>query len=329
MKFDVITIGGSTEDIMFYTKEAVLVKNHKDLLKQQLLAFEFGAKIVGDKVLFTYGGGGANTAANFSKLGLKTGVITSVGGDDTGRRIGKSLSAHGVNTENIQTYKKTPSGLSFIVNFIGSDEHVIFTYRSANDHLFISANDLNKIQTAWLYLTSLSGANTLQNLKNVFNYAKKNNIKVAWNPGGNQLSKGVRFLKPFLKQTEVLIFNKDEAMEMALAAGQKTQNLGQLFAVLKSLGPKIIAITEGKNGAAACSDIKICTEKAYPVKAQNSTGAGDAFGAAFVGSLIKGDNLTQALKIGLIQSGHVVGQIGAQKGLLTFKQINGLLNKIS
>lgn len=322
MKYDIIAIGGSTEDIMFYTKEAVLIKNRKDLLRQQLLGFEFGAKIVGERVFFTYGGGGANTAVNFAKLGLKTGVITAVGKDDTGRRVIKNLRDNRVATGDIQIYKSVPSGLSFIVNFLSTDEHVIFTYRSANDHLFISANDLNKIRTAWLYLTSISGANTLQNLKNIFNYAKNNNVKVAWNPGGNQLVKGVNYLKPFLKQSEVLIVNKDEAIELA---GKKTQNIGQLLLIIKTLGPKIVAITEGKNGATACSDSQICFEKAYPVKAQNSTGAGDAFGAAFVGSFILDNDLNRAVRIGLIQSGHVVGQIGAQKGLLNFKQIGRLL----
>ena len=45
MKNDFITIGGATEDITFYTTEGVVIDNSKDLLRQKLLAFEYGAKI--------------------------------------------------------------------------------------------------------------------------------------------------------------------------------------------------------------------------------------------------------------------------------------------
>jgi len=325
MKYDIFTIGGSTEDIMFYTEEAVLIKNHRDPLKQQLLGFEFGAKIIGEKVLFTYGGGGANTAACFAKLGLKAGIITAIGADDNGRRIVKNFLDHRVDVKNVQTYKSVPSGLSFIVNFKNTDEHVIFTYRSANDHLLISQSDLNKIQTRWLFLTALSGKSWKSNLKNIFQFAQKNKVKLAWNIGASQLKLGYRFLKPYLKQTAVLILNKDEATELALSYGKKTQDVSQLLLIIKFMGPKIVAITEGKFGATVCSDDEVCFEKDWPIKAKNSTGAGDAFGSAFVVAIINGQTLSRALTIGLIQSGYVVSKIGAQKGLLTWQQINHIL----
>ena len=37
MKYDVITIGGATEDITFYTKEGMLIANRKDISRQKLL----------------------------------------------------------------------------------------------------------------------------------------------------------------------------------------------------------------------------------------------------------------------------------------------------
>ena len=49
MKYDIITIGGATEDITFYTSEGVLINNKKDLTNQKLLAFEYGAKVKIDK----------------------------------------------------------------------------------------------------------------------------------------------------------------------------------------------------------------------------------------------------------------------------------------
>lgn len=322
MKYNIITIGGSTEDIMFYTKEAVLVKNRKDILKQQLLGFEFGAKIVGEKVFFTYGGGGSNTSVNLSRLGLKTGVITAVGDDDNGQRIIKNFKNNKVNSSNVQTIKRVPSGLSFIVNFVGTTDHVIFTYRSANNQLQISAKNLSRLQSDWFYIASLSGRNCPKNLENIFKYTTKKKIKVAWNPGSSQLAKGYKSFKKYLKQTEVLIVNKDEAIELVLSYGKKTQSISQLLKYLKAMGPEIVAITEGAKGATVCSSEQVCFEKALPIKGINTTGAGDAFGSSLVGGLIiYKNNLAIALKLAIYQSNYVIREIGAQRGLLSINQL--------
>jgi len=49
MKYQIITIGGATRDITFFTKEGILIDNHRDVLRQKLLAFEYGAKIRVDR----------------------------------------------------------------------------------------------------------------------------------------------------------------------------------------------------------------------------------------------------------------------------------------
>ena len=45
MKYDVITIGGGTEDFSFYTHAGLVLRSKKDVLHQKLIAFEYGAKI--------------------------------------------------------------------------------------------------------------------------------------------------------------------------------------------------------------------------------------------------------------------------------------------
>ena len=45
-KFDCLTIGSATQDIMFYTDEAVILKNPKDIIRQKLIAFKYGANTI-------------------------------------------------------------------------------------------------------------------------------------------------------------------------------------------------------------------------------------------------------------------------------------------
>jgi len=321
MKYDIVTIGGSTEDIMYYTDQAVLIKNKHDILRQQLLGFEFGAKIVAKKVLFTFGGGGSNTAVNFSRLGFKTGVITAVGDDGIGQMITKNFQDNKVSTALIQHSRLAPSGLSFVINYSGSTDHVILKLWSANDLLEIKAVALGKITTPWFYLTALPQRRWQANLTAVFKTAAKNKIKVAWNPGASQLARGFPALKQFLKQTAVLILNKDEAIELALSFGQKTTRLASLLKYIKQMGPAIVAITEGARGATVCSNEQVCFERALRIKGVNTTGAGDAFGSSLVGGLLLYKDLKRALHLAIIQSNHVIRQIGAQKGLLRLGQI--------
>ena len=44
--YDFLTVGSVTRDISFFSDEGLVLDNRHDLLRQQVLAFELGAKIV-------------------------------------------------------------------------------------------------------------------------------------------------------------------------------------------------------------------------------------------------------------------------------------------
>ena len=55
-KYDIVSVGGATVDILFYSKEGELISTG-NIAKQKLLAFEYGDKILADRVFYTCGGG--------------------------------------------------------------------------------------------------------------------------------------------------------------------------------------------------------------------------------------------------------------------------------
>ena len=326
--FDVVTIGGATLDIMFGTSQAEIFTSPKTAGGRQLIAFALGSKIVSRDVIYTYGGGAANTAASFSKLGLKTSIITAIGRGPHGQGLIDKLQNLKVDCARIQL-TSAPTGLSFVVTGGQKRDHVIFVHRSANDLLQISPAGLLGFKAKWFYLSSLSGRLWEKNLRTVFAAAVKNNVKVAWNPGGSQLSRGYAVLKKYFKQTDALILNKDEARSLVARAGLKTGNLSQLLKALYQWGPKIVAITEGDKGAAVCSGELVCFEKPLPVVGVNTTGAGDAFGSSLVGGLLLyGGDLKKALRLAMLRSNYVVRLVGAQEGLLTLAAVKRLKYKI-
>ncbi len=322
-KFDCLVIGGSTEDLMFYTDESMIIKtpNAKDITRQKLIAFEYGAKIPSQAAYFTMGGGGQNVAVSLAKLGLKVSLLTAVGGDGVSQEIIQNLKINGVDQSLVKVYPKDRSSFSFIVNTGTFKEHVIFTYRGANYVMQINLSDFKKIKTNWFYLTSLQGDYWKSNLQNIFKVVSANNIKISWNPGGTQLASGYKYLSRYLKQTEILHLNKDEAIELVLSYGKKVNNIEKLLLTIKAWGPQLVMITDGPNGAYAFDGKKIYYRRAPNTKGINTTGAGDSFCSAFVWGIIKYNDIRLALQAGIINSNSVITEIGAQNGLLTSKQI--------
>ncbi|MBU1037335.1 carbohydrate kinase family protein [Patescibacteria group bacterium] len=327
-KFDIVTIGGATLDIMFALKKVKLIKSKDSFSSQRWLVFPWGSKIVSQDVVYTCGGGAANTAVSFAKLGLKTAMLSSMGDDHSAQIILEKLKENKVDIslkQKVDNY----TALSFIVTGGSKKEHVIFSHRSANDLLEVSQNKLKNIKSKWYYLSSLSGKKWKGNLNIIFAAVKTQGIKIAWNPGSIQLEAGYKNLKKFFPLCDVLLLNKSEAIQLVATSGIKAKSFNELFKIILGWGCKIVAITQGEKGAYVCSKEIACFRKSLPIRGINTTGAGDAFGSSLVGGLmIYKNDLKKALDLAIIRSSYVVRKIGAQKGLLTLAEIKKLKYKI-
>jgi ribokinase len=322
--FKVITVGGATQDIFFHSDAGVMIDNRHDITKQKLVGFEYGAKINIKEADFSFGGGATNSAVCFSKLGAKVSSFLSIGKDKTGESIVNNLEALKVGLPNIH-YSSKPSGLSSVIVYgRETHDHVLFTYRGANEDLKIDASDLEKIKSDWIYISSLSGSKWLGVLNKVFAQVVKNNIKIAWNPGNLQIKSGLKELKSFLQNTEVLILNKDEAIELTLEyVDEKIINPRLLLHKLKEFCPHNIVITDGQKGSYAIDiNNKIYHEPVKKVEKFDTTGVGDAFGATFVWGLeFLHSDVQAALEVATINAGAVITKQGAQNGLLSKNQM--------
>ena len=329
-KFDIITIGGAVRDTTFYTNQGKIFATPNNLTAQKMLGFEYGAKINIPEVYRNLGGGAANTAVSLSRLGFKTATITRIGNDEDGKNILSKFKKNKVNTNFVQLDNKVQTGFSCILSMSKMDrEHIAFLHRGANENLILQTQKIKDLKTPWFYITSLSGYGWLKTLKQIMAFAKNKKIKIAWNPGNLQLQAGKKVLANFLKQTSVLILNKDEAIELVLSGikiGKRDPKYLNrplyLLNILRDWGPKTVVITDGKKGAWAYDGKTIYQQKIKKTKAVDTTGVGDAFGSSFIAGFIntKG-NVEQSLKWGIANSASVIKKVGAQNGLLTLKEL--------
>ena len=330
MDYDFISIGGATHDISFFTDQGVLINNAHDVLRQKLLGFEYGAKIKVDKFLYSFGGGAANAAVCLANLGFKTACLTTVGADESGRLIIKNLQTRKVATSLISRAVGMSSGASFIL-IAPTGERIIFAQRGANRQLVINQARLTVLKKAAnIYISSLSGDRWAENLRKIFSLSKLSGPRIFWNPGASQYTAGLKKLAPFLKQTDVVALNQDEAIELVLSS-EKHKRLSRSFLnhtdnllkIIKSFGPEIVVITLGPKGVRAYDGRRLYFQPILKEKRRvDTTGVGDIFNASFAAglTLFKGD-INKALRLGLKNTASKVAHFGAQNGLLKLKDL--------
>lgn len=318
--YDVITIGSATRDVFLVSKAFRVIKSDK-FVTGVGECVALGSKIEADKLVLTTGGGGTNAAATFASLGLNTAVVTRIGNDASGRDVLEDLKKYGVKTTLVETVKGGDTGYSTLLTTIDGERSVL-VHRGVAGSFEEKKIPWAKMKSRWIYMTSLAG-NTALALK-VARHAKKNGIKLSYNPGSKELRKGFRALEPILKHLTVLMVNTEEAQ---LLTKSKTRDVKKLCEKLSLPGVTVV-ITDGPNGAYAHLDGTTWFVRPHGYKAVSRTGAGDAFGSGTTAALAKGMGIDDALRVGTINAESVVRSYGAKLGVLTKWPTKASLAKI-
>ncbi len=317
-RFDLITIGGATEDVTAVVDDYSLLDNSADPIRSKLIAFEYGAKVGLSDLHSSFGGGASNAAVTAARLGLKVAAHICLGHDNRGDRMLRNLAVHKIDTRFI-IRSKGESGMSFIIK-TPSHDHILFTHRGANDNLEINRKLSIALRKAKrVYISSLSGS-----WRAVLKAVGESGGHIAWNPGRLQLLAGYSALKNFLQQVEILVLNKDEATELLISKpGVKKSSYSRtdLLRALSKMGPKIVLITEGGKGASLISENKIYQQKSVAKKVVDTTGVGDAFAATFVSYYDKTGDIVRSLRAAAKNAASVVSKSGAQHGLKTKSEL--------
>ncbi len=327
----VVCVGSVTKDIFLPTSEGVLLDTPEDLISQKKVAFELGGKFRAKVRYEATGGVPGNLSVGLSRLGVTAYCYAKVGHDDIGRWIKQELESHAVETETLFIDPQAKSDLSAIIVIEQSGDRLIFHHRDASEKLEILPDRFP--ESDWLYITALNGR-WQKNLKLLLEIKQERGLKLALNPGQHNLKEDPRLLLETLHETDVLVLNKDEAIEMLLKGGveddpKKLNDESFLVEELHARGAALVALTDGKRGAWAF-DGKTCLHadiyEAHGVV--DTTGAGDAFGSGFLSAHVHHLPLETCLAYGIANGGSVAGFYGAIEGLLDQEQMTQALSHI-
>ncbi len=320
-KLDVISVGDIVTDafIKLYDNQAQVYENEYG----KWLAMQFGTKLPFDHVEVVQGVGNAsNAAVAFARLGLNTAFVTNVGGDQEGRDMIAALDKNDVDHRFVRVHPRMKSNYHYVLWY--KDERTILIKHENYDYDWphLKASETPR----WVYFSSIS-EHALEYHDQLAEWLKDNpEVKLAFQPGTFQMQVGAERLKALYQRTEVLILNREEA---AFVGGGNHDDVHDLISRLHALGPKIVVVTDGPDGAYASDGENRFKMPLYPDPAPpaDRTGAGDAFASTFVAALAKGNTLEGALQWAPINSMSVVQKTGAQAGLLDEKELGEWLKK--
>jgi ribokinase len=121
-----------------------------------------------------------------------------------------------------------------------------------------------------------------------------------------------------LRCIDMLIVNEGE---LAMLAGPD----GNIDARMQSLGVECVVVTLGSRGCRAWRGGESLSQPGFAVEAVDTTGAGDTFCGTLVAALSRGEAFASALRRATAASALACTKMGAQAGMPSFDEVEGLL----
>ena len=278
------------------------------------ISMRWGDKIPYDSVEVVKAvGNGPNAATSAARLGLRSAAMCHVGNDELGQDTIATLKENNVITDFVTIEDGLATNHHYVLSFNAERtiliNHAEFTYNLAQQ--------IGDTVPEWIYFTSV-GEHGLPYHDDIVNWVKEHNIKMAFQPGTFQISLGAEKLKNVYEACEVFFCNVEESQRIL---NTDSRDLPTLLRGIHDLGPEIVFITDGPDGAYAYDAhnnemwfMPIYPDPKPPVE---RTGAGDAFSSTATAALAAGKSVAEAIAWGPINSMNVVQHIGAQAGLLS------------
>lgn len=315
-KIDFVAIGDTVTDAFIRLKDASV---HCDVNKESCeICMRFGDKIPYEEVyVIPAVGNSANAAVSAARLGLKTAFVADIGDDYYGKECLDALKSEKIDSEFVRVHAGQKTNYHYVLWF--EDDRTILVKHEAYDY---TLPDIGSPK--WLYLSSL-GSNALPFHKVIEDYLTTHpDVKLAFQPGTYQMKFGTQALAGIYQRTEFFICNKEESQRILETS---ESDIKVLLKAIAALGPKIVCITDGKEGAYAYDGAKAWFMPPYPdpKPPYERTGAGDAFSSTVAVALALGMPLHEALRWGPINSMSVVQYVGAREGLLTREKLEAYL----
>ncbi|HOV64217.1 MAG TPA: adenosine kinase [Spirochaetia bacterium] len=293
----------SDEDIINLKAEKGIMQLIDLPRRQEILSY-----IRGRKITYNCVGSGPNTVIALAGFGIKAALAGKVGYDEYGDIYVKQLSEFPVQNDIIREEGATGSSIILITP---DCERTMNTYLGVNRNF--GPKDINErnISSSEFFYTTGYMWDTEQQKAAVavaLEIAEKHGVQVAFDVADPFAVRRYKddFLRLLKNHVSIAFANAEEA-GILFDTGDVHESLAALGGVVE-----IAVVKNGKNGSYVRSGEEEYFIPARPVRATDSTGAGDMYAAGFLYGICKGFSPRDAGICASYFASEIVQQLGAQ-----------------
>jgi len=270
----------------------------------------------GEKLFVNYAGqlaGGfiANTACAAAKLGLRTGWGGLVGGDDFAQTIMRDFELFGVETSDAVILEESSSDFTVIILTPSGERTILVVPIVPTPPILTSTIKQSLAKVRFGYTVFYEQDWFIE----VAQLIHAGGGKVVVDMEVNTL-KDIKAAKMMLRHTDI-IFTSEEGIRMVTGSSAAEDGVEEIL----SLGPEIVVLTRGSEGAEVFTLEARYSTGVYDVAVKDTTGAGDCFHAAFLYGILSDWNLQYCLEFANAAAAILVQKIGARGGLPTLLEV--------
>ena len=262
------------------------------------------------------GGAAANVACVGAKLGLKTSLVSAVGGDFKKTEYYEHMQNLGIDTDSLIIVPGESTPTAFVLTNDNDDQISYFYWGAARE-----------------FAESKVPASAIKNTEAVhlatgdpeFNWkcseeAKNEDLLISFDPGQDLGMYDIKKLRDVIENTTILFGNHHEI-------GRILESLEVDLDGLRALGPKIIVKTCGANGTEIYSNEEKIKIDAIETTVVDPTGAGDSFRAGFLSRFLNGESLEASAKFASTVSSFIIEHQGCQTNMPTCDDVFERMNR--
>jgi len=279
-------------------------------------------------------GAEANVAVGLARMGFKSGFITRLGNDEFGKYLKSVLRGEGVDTSRIIVDNEAPTGIYFIQRGFprpGRSKMIYYRRGSAASRLSPADLDMQYLKnTRVFHITGITPA-----LSESCRKASIEAVRAAKKGGAIvSLDTNIRLnlwtreearstLTELLSDVDVLLVDPEDS---EILVGDRDPS--SAAAKFLKMGPSIVVEKLGAKGAMAAKAGERYIQPPFPVQVVDPIGAGDAFAAGFLSSLLKNYDLKHSLEIATAAGSLVVTVRGDQENIPSLEEAEEFLRGI-
>ena len=245
-----------------------------------------------------FGGDVSNVSVAAARQGASVGLVTRIGADGFGAMLDALWHGEGVDTRHVARDADAPTGLYFVTH--GADGHA-FEYRragSAASRMTPETLPPEVAQAAILHFSGITQAispTARATAEAAAQAVQAAGGRVSFDPNLRlklwPLAEARPAILGALAQCDIALPGLDDARALL-----EITEAEAIVRALLDMGPRIVALTMGRDGVLLGTGDGVCHIPSPVVTAVDATGAGDCFDGAFLARLQAGDTAAEAAR---------------------------------